>query len=461
MPRAKTTAAKNTRHGLKAYRKVGKKEQILAIPAAEKRQTTPPATEPEGYGITATYSVLDLLGTTTFSLKETYDKAWELYTTVPYIGAAVDTRVLLVLKNRWSILGGSEEARRQLSRLVDKLNLYDALKPVLVDYYVYGHGAIEVVYERNPEPSELLADVGIQVDDRPSAWLIRDYDEKTLQALNNRINAGDPLALKPLDASTIRVRGDEYGRVWGYVQIVGAKIIPFRAFQILHFRHMPRSRMPEAFYGTSLIKRVFKTQALLTQFENDLASLLHIYAKPMLVARVGVGSPAPVSPKRITAVRDVLQSRGVGSDLIVPADVEINSVSAMAPRTFRYEEYLRYLEEQREAALGIPNFFMLSQGGRIPNQFMMETFLASIKDTQHHFAQIINRELLWPYARRHKDTLDIKTDEDIPTFTFNPPIITLRDKAEVAQVLVKAGLWSDEDAQRFLELESEVYKSED
>ncbi len=101
----------------------------------------------------------------------------------------------------------------------------------------------------------------------------------------------------------MRVRRDAYGNVFGYIQLLTFPPVVFEAQDIAHFRWGAKSWWYEFSYGTSLLRPLLKIQALIDQFEDDMAIICTSYAKPMLVVKAGTPE-SPFSDAQLAALME-------------------------------------------------------------------------------------------------------------------------------------------------------------
>ena len=179
----------------------------------------------------------------------------DLATRIPYIAASIRVKANMAISNGFELEGGEEDVRTWLMDWCEKHNFLQTLRVVAWDMMVYGNAYQELCSDENVPP-ELW-------------WL------------------------KGLDPVHMRVRRDEYGNVFGYIQLLTFPPVPFTAQEIMHFKNEPKSNWYEAIYGTSEIRPLILNQAYIDSYERDMATIIGVYLKPMLVVK-GRHSGAPL-----------------------------------------------------------------------------------------------------------------------------------------------------------------------
>jgi hypothetical protein len=177
---------------------------------------------------------------------EDLPKYKDLYNFTPYIKAAVDVTVNLAVSNGFELYGGDDAVREWLTDWLDEQNILHTLRIVATDILVFGNAFIEIC-----------------------------RDEKT----------GEVAWLKPLDPVHMRVRRNEYGDIFGYIQLLTFPPVAFEAQDMVHFRWGAKSWWYEFSYGTSLLRPLLKTQALIDQLEDDMAVIVYSYPPPSCYGR--------------------------------------------------------------------------------------------------------------------------------------------------------------------------------
>jgi hypothetical protein len=271
---------------------------------------------------------------------EDLPKYKDLYNFTPYIKAALDVTVNLAISNGFELDGGDDSVREWLSDWLDEQNILHTLRIVATDMLVFGNAFLEIC-----------------------------RDETT----------GKVVWLKPLDPVHMRVRRDAYGNIFGYIQLLTFPPVVFEAQDIVHFRWGAKSWWYEFSYGTSLLRPLLKIQALLDQFEDDMAVIVHTYTKPMVVVKAG-RPENPFSDQQVSALMEAFQNRKPGSDFVVRGDVAVDAIESLT-KGVNIQFWLDYLYKQREAVLGVPKIFLGESEGtnRATAEVVMQEYVSRLR----------------------------------------------------------------------------------
>jgi hypothetical protein len=239
-----------------------------------------------------------------------------MYTFTPYIKASIDVTINLALSNGFELEGGKDEIREWLTDWLDEQNILETLRIIGADMLISGNGYLELCRNEN----------GVV------EWL------------------------KPLDPVHMRVRRDAFGDVFGYVQLLTFPPVAFAAQDIIHFRWGAKSWWYEFSYGTSQLRSLLLIQALIDDFQTDMATIMKVYTKPMLV--VTAGTPEnPWADPQLTSLVQAFESRQAATDVFVRGDVTAKVLPSMT-KEINVEWWLNYLHRQRMAVLGVPKIFL-------------------------------------------------------------------------------------------------------
>jgi len=247
---------------------------------------------------------------------EDLPKYKDMYTFTPYIKASIDVTINLALSNGFELEGGKDEIREWLTDWLDEQNILETLRIIGADMLISGNGYLELCRNEN----------GVV------EWL------------------------KPLDPVHMRVRRDAFGDVFGYVQLLTFPPVAFAAQDIIHFRWGAKSWWYEFSYGTSQLRSLLLIQALIDDFQTDMATIMKVYTKPMLV--VTAGTPEnPWADPQLTSLVQAFESRQAATDVFVRGDVTAKVLPSMT-KEINVEWWLNYLHRQRMAVLGVPKIFL-------------------------------------------------------------------------------------------------------
>ncbi len=328
---------------------------------------------------------------------EDLPKYKDQYNFSPYIKAAIDVTVNLAMSNGFELDGGDDAVREWLTDWLDEQNILHTLRIVATDILVFGNAYLELC-----------------------------KDEQT----------GAISWLKPLDPVHIRVRRNEYGDVFGYIQLLTFPPVAFIAQDMVQFCWGAKSWWYEFSYGTSLLRPLLKVQALLDQFENDFATIVHTYTKPMLVIKAGTPE-RPFSDAQLTSLMSTFQNRRVASDTFVRGDVTVDVVPSLTTGV-NLQFWLDYLYKQREAVLGVPKIFMgESQGtNRATSDTVMKEYVTRLRMIQELISDVLETKLF-------KQLVEMQFGEgtEIPEIKWKPIWeASLQEKAAYMVPLVQLGI---------------------
>jgi hypothetical protein len=328
---------------------------------------------------------------------EDLPKYKDLYTFTPYIKASIDVTVNLAISNGFELEGGEDQVREWLSNWLDEQNILETLRIVATDMLVFGNAYLEMC--RNEDAGKI-------------EWL------------------------KPLDPVHMRVRRDAYGQVLGYIQLLTFPPVVFASDEICHFKWGAKSWWYESAYGTSLLRPLLKIQALIDQLEDDMAVIVHTYAKPMLVVKAGTPE-RPWTDQQLQQLVEAFRDRKPATDVFVRGDVEVDVVPSLT-KDVNVTFWLDYLLRQREAVLGVPKIFLgYSEGtNRATAEVVMQEYVTRLRMMQEIIGDTLETVL---FKQLVKD--EFGEGVEIPKIKWKPiweP--TFQDKAKVLGDLVDKGI---------------------
>jgi hypothetical protein len=258
--------------------------------------------------------------------------------------------------------------------------------------------------------------------------------------------------LKSLDPVFMRVRRDPYGNVFGYVQLLTWPPVTFEAQQIVHFRWGAKSWWYEFSYGTSLIRPLLLIQALIDDFQSDMATIMKCYSKPMLAVRAGTPE-IPWSDTQLANLVAAFTERGPGTDVFTRGDVEVKVIQSMT-KEINVEWWLDYLHRQRMAVLGVPKIFLGESEGtnRATADIVMQEYITRLRMAQEIMGDTLETDLF-------KQLLESEFGEgvEVPKVKWRPiweP--TTPDKAKYITDLVVNGIITPTEARQQLGFPEEV-----
>ena len=282
-----------------------------------------------------------------------------LYSFVPRIQAAVDVKVNLEISNGFTLEGGTATFRDFLEEWVESHDLLDTMRSEEKDAQVFGSS----------------------------------YTEPCMDEDSSRVEW-----LKTLDPEYMRVRQDCYKNIFGYAQLQSYPPVVFDPEEIYRSINNPSSWLFENAYGTSSLRSILHIQALIDDFQVDMAKIMKVYTKPMLIAKCGGdGSPGkaqPWSDAQLDVMSNTLQVRDQGTDLTVRGDVEVQPMSSLT-KDLKAEWWIEYLERQRDSQLGVPKIFLGEPEGanRSTSDIVMQEFVTRLRMRQKHRSGIYEMQL--------------------------------------------------------------------
>ncbi|MGD0405141.1 MAG: phage portal protein [Candidatus Bathyarchaeia archaeon] len=328
---------------------------------------------------------------------EDLPKYKDLYTFTPYIKAAIDVTINLAISNGFELDGGDDAVREWLTDWLDEQNILHTLRIVATDMLVFGNAFTEIC-----------------------------KDETT----------GAVTWLKPLDPVHMRVRRNEYGDIFGYIQLLTFPPVVFTAQDMVHFRWGAKSWWYEFSYGTSLLRPLLKIQALIDQLEDDMAVIVHTYSKPMLVVKAGTAE-RPFSDAQLQSLMEAFRDRKPATDVFVRGDVTVDVVPSMT-KDVNIQWWLDYLYKQREAVTGVPKIFLGESEGsnRATAEVVMQEYVTRLRMLQEIISDVLETVLF-------KQLIEHEFGEgvEVPKVKWSPiweP--TLQEKAKYISDLVQNGI---------------------
>jgi len=306
--------------------------------------------------------------------------------------------VNLAISNGFELQAGDDAVREWLMDWCDEKNILATLRIIATDMLVFGNGEFEICREEGQPPEEW--------------WL------------------------KPLDPVHLRVRRDEFGQVFGYIQLLTFPPVVFTAQDICHIRWGSKSWWYEFSYGTSLLRPLLKIQALIDQLEDDMAIIIHTYTKPMLVVKAG-RPEMPFSDPQLQALMEAFRDRQPATDVFVRGDVAVDVVPSLT-KDVNVQFWLDYLYKQREAVLGVPKIFLGQSEGtnRATAEIVMQEYVTRLRMLQELVGDTLETDLF-------KQLVQSKFGEgvEIPHVKWRPIWeASLEDKAKYLGDLVEKGI---------------------
>jgi len=235
--------------------------------------------------------------------KQDIDLYRKITKNVPKVGAQIDTQAEFAVQAGFEILTDNQEESERLKdemRGEYELRAISRLKGLLTDGNVY--------------------------------YLNKDYP------------------FKRLPTKHMRVRRDKKGKILGYVQIKGGRVVAkWKPDEIIHLKWNVYGTEP---YGTSEIKRLTGVINKKLNMEEAEGAIFENYASPIIMLKIGT-EESPASQSEIASIMDDWESRKIGGDIFAPGDWEAE-VLAPAQGVRDAIELKRDIESQLESGLRMP-----------------------------------------------------------------------------------------------------------
>jgi len=308
-----------------------------------------------------------------------------LYSFVPRVQASVDVKVNLEISNGFVLEGGTATFRDFLEDWIESHDLLATMRSEETDALVFGTS----------------------------------YTEPCMDEDSSRVEW-----LKTLDPCYMRVRQDCYKNIFGYAQLASYPPVVFDPEEIYRTLNGVKSWIFENAYGTSSLRSILHIQALIDDFQVDMAKIMKVYTKPMLVLQCGgdgrPGEPLPWSDERIQALAYEISLRDQGTDLTVRGDVKVTPQASMT-RDLKAEWWIQYLERQRDSQLGVPKIFLgePENANRSTSDIVMQEFVTRLRMRQQHRSGVYETQL-FPLILRGDFPDSLIIPDKIPKIKWKP-----------------------------------------
>jgi len=308
-----------------------------------------------------------------------------LYSFVPRVQASVDVKVNLEISNGFVLEGGTTTFRDFLEEWIESHDMLATMRSEETDALVFGTS----------------------------------YTEPCMDEDSSRVEW-----LKTLDPCYMRVRQDCYKNIFGYSQLTSYPPVVFDPEEIYRTLNGVKSWQFENAYGTSSLRSILHIQALIDDFQADMAKIMKIYTKPMLVLQCGgdgrPGEPLPWSDERIQALSNEVAMRDQGTDLTVRGDVKVNPQASMT-KDLKAEWWIQYLERQRDSQLGVPKIFLGEPEGanRSTSDIVMQEFVTRLRVRQKERSGVYETQL-FPLILRGDFPDSLIVPDKIPKIKWKP-----------------------------------------
>ncbi len=100
---------------------------------------------------------------------------------------------------------------------------------------------------------------------------------------------------------------------------------------------------------------------------------------------------------RYGALMDQFQDRRPNSDVFVRGDVKVSQIESLT-RTINFEPWMKYLERQRKAILGVPEIFLGEPCGtnRATADIVMQEFVTRLRMLQEIIGDDVRNYAFFP-----------------------------------------------------------------
>ena len=198
--------------------------------------------------------------------------------------------------------------------------------------------------------------------------------------------------LHTVDPITMIANTDEYGRITGYQQKIGGKVLPskLKPEQIIHFKFFPKPSTP---YGVSLLEPSIDTIDRKITTDESLANAIQRHGTTKYVVQVGNDEEIP--PESVfTAIKTKLEDIDSQNEFIIPKLVDIKTIDEKGIQGVK--EYSDYFMVQLIVGLLCPEEALGQGKGSTEatskvKEIMYERFIKSI---QHKIAINLKKELI-------------------------------------------------------------------
>ena len=157
----------------------------------------------------------------------------------------------------------------------------------------------------------------------------------------------------PRDASSFRMRYDDYGRISGYEQIIqetpALKVVPIPKEVLLSLTLFP---VPGEMYGASLIERAYDDIQRDTDMIESITVGVHRHGTRKNQVRCGVTPDGTMTTVDLNAVKAMYENVSAKNDWITGPDVEIRAVDDTLSNL---DSYSNITLQRMAAAFGVPD----------------------------------------------------------------------------------------------------------
>ncbi|MDD2625941.1 MAG: hypothetical protein PHI87_00110 [Candidatus Methanomethylophilus sp.] len=283
-----------------------------------------------------------------------------------YISEAIDLYPLYMLSNGYALHtedGVSDEARKNVQKLLDSIDINKISWMLTVDSLVVMDGLAEIVFGKGS-----LSKVPIAIYNRPAECF--DFAE------------------------------DAYGNIIAYIQHYdtdGNSIAPItlEPKNTIHLKLIPRS---DASYGLSLMRRAEDDINRDIDCIESIAKGIKIHGTPKYLTRINANSPdaPPLSDTEFDTLKKEFEDINAKDSFVVEGDIETSMLDVAG--VTGVQEYSAVTLERVCAALGIPEELVGMRKGSSDATAVsrINAFFKKIQTFQMTLAQAINTAIIDP-----------------------------------------------------------------
>jgi hypothetical protein len=398
---------------------------------------------------------------------EDLHKYRELFAEVPFINSAINMHMTMAVSKGFTLeYDGPQTVVDEIQRFLRKHDFEELLKVMISDLLQMGNCYVEVARLwqcTNDDPAHAEIE-GWRQDPVTQSWYTErmegvkyHHDKFPNHELLNPY--GVVSRMKFLDPEFMRVRRDAYGTTLGYIQTLTWPFITLFADEVMHLRYMPTSRYYENVYGQSLLRSLLFIQALITEFEKNMGTIMARYINPILIVKAGSTGPgAPeLTDDQFTEIVRQFAQRTPGSDVYVRQGYFVNDVNVIQPPLQGLQAsvfWLDYLQMQRGFALNLPKILSDPTGlSRSTSETVLNQYFSWIGTMQtsvsHQLEQWLFPEILKSiYA---EEAIPLMAEFGVPKIVWKPIMeMKIQDKTALTINKYKAGIIDIDEARREL-----------
>jgi hypothetical protein len=190
---------------------------------------------------------------------------------------------------------------------------------------------------------------------------------------------GQDLELKILPVDTMRVLRKDSGEITGYAQIQNRKLIDtWEPDELIHIRW---NTIGTEAYGISELNCLKKTMEKKLDAEDVIVEIIKSQYVPKVLFKCGKPEK-PFSTTQISNFKGTLENRDVGSDLLVPGDVEPVIIQHNRGSGDSIMNLINHIEEQIDTGLNFPEILIAGRSDAQGSIIQMDSLERDVKTIQ-------------------------------------------------------------------------------